>query len=103
MNLQRPGMRQGVQGVPVTPVIMPGCPFMQRDTEWSPEGGIGEDRLIRPSYPGIPVTPPCSIPGYFVKDKAKRSEPGFGETLMGCGMLLLIGVLVVAVLYYLAT
>ena len=56
---------------------------------------------IRYSSPGIPVTPPYSIPGYFAKGEEEGNEPGLGETLMGCGMLLLMGLVVVAVLYYL--
>jgi hypothetical protein len=56
---------------------------------------------IRYSSPGIPVTPPYSIPGYFAKGEEEGNEPGLAETLMGCGMLLLMGLVVVAVLYYL--
>ncbi len=98
-NLQRPPGAQYISEVPVTPPVTPGRVFMQGAREWSPlREGQEESRR---SSPGIPVTPPCSIPGYFAKGEEEGSEPGVGETLMGCGMLLLMGLVVVAVLYYL--
>jgi hypothetical protein len=98
-NLQRPPGAQYISEVPVTPPVTSGRAFMQGAREWSPLGeGQEESRRFSP---GIPVTPPYSIPGYFAKGEEERSEPGLSETLMGCGMLLLMGLVVVAVLYYL--
>lgn len=50
----------------------------------------------------IPRTPPCSIPGYYIA-KPEREEPGVGEMLLGCGILLALCVAVVAVLFFLVT
>jgi hypothetical protein len=52
------------------------------------------------SITGVPKTPPCSIPGYFPRTSKDR-EPGIGETLLGCGILMLIGIALLAILYYL--
>lgn len=34
--------------------------------------------------------------------KAREEEPGVGETLLGCGMLLIAGILMLMLLYYLS-
>jgi hypothetical protein len=52
------------------------------------------------SMMGVPKTPPCSIPGYFPRTSKDR-EPGIGETLLGCAILMLIGIALLAILYYL--
>ena len=87
VNLRKPLMQQRV---PETPGLL--------SSQWPPI------REIDPDMPhmGIPITPPCSIPGYFPTE-AKRQEPGPRETLLGCGILLLIGVFALIILYYLAT
>jgi hypothetical protein len=35
--------------------------------------------------------------------EVESQEPGVGETLMGCGMLFLLGIIALVILYYLAT
>ena len=38
----------------------------------------------------------------YIPSKAKQKEPGLGESLLGCGVLLVIGILILALLYYLS-
>lgn len=50
-------------------------------------------------------SPPVYIPAYYLEyppQKLQRKEPGVGETLMGCGILLLVGIIGIAVLYFLS-
>jgi len=82
------------QGVPETPGLL--------SLELSPIREIQPDFLIRAPQMDIPATPPYSIPGYLASE-VERQEPGVGETLLGCGMLLLLGIIALAILYYLAT
>jgi hypothetical protein len=58
--------------------------------------------LAVPKLQSIPRTPPCSIPGYYTS-KVDREEPGVGEMLLGCGILLALAVAVITVLFFLAT
>ncbi len=53
------------------------------------------------SHAGLSRTPPFSIPGYFTSKTTPR-DVGVGEALLGCGTLLLISVVLLAILYYLA-
>jgi len=82
------------QGVPETPGLL--------SLELSPIREIQPDILIRTSQMDIPATPPYSIPGYLASE-VEREEPGVGETLLGCGMLFLLGIIALVILYYLAT
>lgn len=91
INLHKPLMQQRV---PETPGLL--------SLQLSPIREIQPDMPVRTSQMGIPTTPPCSLPGYFTAE-VKRQEPGPGETLLGCGILLLIGVVALVILYYLAT
>jgi hypothetical protein len=50
----------------------------------------------------IPSTPPCSIPGCYTSTP-KHEEPGVGEMLLGCAILLALCVATVAVLFFLVT
>lgn len=48
---------------------------------------------------------PLYIPAYYLEyatPKLQRKEPGLGETLLGCGLLMLIGIVGIAVLYFLS-
>jgi hypothetical protein len=51
---------------------------------------------------GIPDTPPYSIPGYFPA-RSNGQEPGVGETLLGCAVLLVVSIIVLILLYYLSS
>ncbi len=51
------------------------------------------------SFPG---RPPMSIPGSRTH-MMECKEPGVGEMLMGCAMLMVLAIVVLAVLYYVAT
>jgi hypothetical protein len=86
---------------PRTPVV-PETPGL---LEMSPIQEMQPDIFIRTSQREIPVTPPCSMSGYpgYLANKVKRQEPGVAETLLGCGLLLLAGIMVLFILYYLAT
>ena len=90
-KLRKPLMQQGV---PETPGLL--------SAELSPIREIQPDFLIRTSQMDIPATPPYSISGYLASE-VERQEPGVGETLLGCGMLFLLGIIALAILYYLAT
>ncbi len=57
---------------------------------------------VAPKLQAIPRTPPCSIPGYYTS-KSRREEPGVGEMLLGCGILLALAVAVLTVLFFLIT
>ncbi len=50
----------------------------------------------------FPPTPTRSILAYDEYRKARRKEPGVSETLMGCGILFVLGILTLLLLYYLA-
>lgn len=43
------------------------------------------------------------FPMRFIPHKAQRSETGVGEALLGCGILFVLGVLVLIALYYLSS
>ncbi len=43
------------------------------------------------------------LPMRYIPHKAKRNETGVGETLLGCGILIVLGVLVLIALYYLSS
>ena len=90
-KLRKPLMQQGV---PETPGLL--------SAELSPIREIQPDFLIRTSQMDIPATPPYSIPGYLASE-VECQGPGVGETLLGCGMLFLLGIIALVILYYLAT
>lgn len=94
-NLQKP---PEWQEVPQTPGLLS---FSNEIRQWSPITEMQPSIPKSPSQMQIPVTPAYSIPGYFAT-RFKREEPGLGETLLGCGMLLLMAVIVLGLLYYLA-
>jgi hypothetical protein len=76
---------------------------VQRATQLSPIGGMQRDVFTGSSQSrGIPDTPPYSIPGYFPV-RADRQEPGVGETLMGCAVLLIVSIVVLIFLYYISS
>jgi hypothetical protein len=66
----------------------------------TPISGMQSHIVRQASMKGIPKTPPCSIPGYFPRGSRERG-PGIGETLLGCGILILIGIALLAIFYYL--
>ena len=66
----------------------------------TPISSMQSHKVRQASMTGVPKTPPCSIPGYFPRTSKDR-EPGIGETLLGCGILMLIGIALLAILYYL--
>jgi hypothetical protein len=51
---------------------------------------------------GKPATATKSLVGYS-PSSVKRREPGAGEMLMGCATLFLVGIILLAILYYIAT
>jgi hypothetical protein len=89
---------------PQTPMV-PGVPETPGLLEMSPIQEIQPDTFIITSQMEIPITPPCSIPGYpgYLASEVEREEPGVAETLLGCGLLFLLGIIVLLILYYLAT
>jgi hypothetical protein len=111
----------GIQPPAVSPAAMLGRQLMQRRLQtYRPVSQLSDDEryalpILRlaaapgrppetthqPSRAGVPRTPPCSIPGYFTSKTTLR-EAGVGEALLGCGMLLLVSMLVLALLYYLS-
>jgi hypothetical protein len=50
---------------------------------------------------GMPTTITKSLVGYS-PSSVKRREPGVVETLMGCATLFLVGIILLAILYYIA-
>ncbi|MFL5626836.1 MAG: hypothetical protein ACJ788_14730, partial [Ktedonobacteraceae bacterium] len=75
--------------------------YMRQSFPPAPVTGVPSNRTPRESLTEVSKTPPCSIPGYFPR-KSKLQEPGIAETLLGCGTLMLIGIVLLAVLYYLS-
>ncbi len=75
--------------------------YMRRSFPPDPVTGVPSNIAHSASVTGAPKTPPCSIPSYF-PHKSKMQEPGIAETLLGCGTLMLIGIVLLAVLYYLS-
>jgi len=55
-------------------------------------------RAPHPRYQSIPGRPILR----YIPHKAKQKEPGLGESLLGCGVLLAILIVVLALLYYLS-
>lgn len=66
----------------------------------TPISGMQSHIVRQATMTRFPKTPPCSIPGYFPRASRER-EPGIGETLLGCGILMLIGIALLVILYYL--
>lgn len=56
---------------------------------------------FRPSYPYNYSFSGCPIE-QLTPVKGRDREPGTGELLLGCGVLFLVGLLVIAILYYLS-
>src|SRR5205809_368116 len=61
---------------------------------------------ITPRVPSTP--PPGKLPSVtihaiypYIPSKSRQKEIGVGETLFGCGLLLVLGILALALLYYL--
>jgi hypothetical protein len=75
--------------------------YMRQSFPPAPVTGVPSNRTPRESLTEVSKTPPCSIPGYFPR-KSKLQEPGIAETLLGCGTLMLIGIVLLAALYYLS-
>lgn len=50
----------------------------------------------------FPDRPPLSIPGSRSTSES-RTEPGVSETLMGCAVLIVLAIFMLAVLYYIST
>ncbi len=50
----------------------------------------------------FPTRPPVSIPGSY-STYGGRSEPGISETLMGCAVLIVLAIFILATLYYIST
>ncbi len=47
----------------------------------------------------IPATPKYSIPSYY-QSRFNSQDPAVGEMLVGCGMLLMLAIAVLAILYF---
>jgi len=86
------------QQAPQTPGLLS---FANATGQWSPITETQQGLPIKSSQMRGPVTAPCSIPGYYTT-RYKRQEPRMGETLLGCGMLLLLGIIILIILYYLS-
>lgn len=84
-----------MQQVPRTP--MP--PMQQVPPTPVYRSGVHDFSLYAPpkSFPG---KPPCSIPGS--RSAHENRTPGVSETLMGCGVLLAIGITILVVLYFIS-
>ncbi|MHB8598674.1 MAG: hypothetical protein ACYDER_17895 [Ktedonobacteraceae bacterium] len=50
----------------------------------------------------FPTRPPVSIPGSYSTYEG-RTEPGISETLMGCAILIVLAIFILAALYYIST
>src|SRR5207247_6367860 len=96
-TIQRyPVSQQGIQtSLPQPPSISPRLP-----PHMFPAAG---QRHI--STRSFYIRPP-NMPRYAAQqhrpDKARSEGPGVGETLLGCGMLLVVGILMLMLLYYLS-
>jgi hypothetical protein len=75
-----------ISPLPVTP------PLRASRFEWKRTRSPGDI-----STPGIPVTVSRLVP-----TRRRRRELRAGEILLGCGMLMLVGVLLVALLYFIS-
>lgn len=63
--------------------------------------GIYNISLPVPSK-SFPTRPPMSIPGSYSTYEG-RTEPGISETLMGCAVLIVLAIFILAALYYIST
>ena len=56
---------------------------------------------MRSPYPGIGAT--RHLPMRYIPHKAQRREASVGEALLGCGVLIVLGILVLIALYYVSS
>ena len=82
----------------------PPMDFMLPQTPMPTANGYssGVYNIALPVQPGrFPDRPPMSIPGSRANTES-RTEPGVGEMLMGCAVLLVLAILVLVALYYIS-
>ena len=85
-----------VPQLPETPIPLS---IAEIPTQPMPSIVITPGMPVRTPYPG---RTPIRRTRRYVPSRARPKEPGVGETLMGCGMLMVIGILGLLLLYYLA-
>lgn len=87
--------------VNVTP--KPGQPWtIGESLPATPPAALPRQAPARTPYPHSLSTPGYPRAGKYATGKTRRKEPGTGELLLGCGVLLAAGLLVVVLLYYLS-
>ena len=96
-TIQRyPVPQQGIQiSLPEVPSISPGLP-----PHTSP--AAGQHHALARIFYILPLNMSLYAARQHRPPKAMSEGPGVGETLLGCGMLLMVGILVLMVLYYLS-
>jgi len=76
-------------------------PLFSNTGQFSPIQETPMNVFLHTSPVGMSATFPKSLVGYS-PSSVKRREPGVGETLMGCATLFLVGIILLAILYYIA-
>ena len=96
-TIQRyPAPQQGIQtSLPQSPLLSPGWPL-----HTSP--AAGQHHAPARVFYILPLNTPPYAARQHRPHKAMSEGPGVGETLLGCGMLLVASILVLIVLYYLS-
>jgi hypothetical protein len=95
--------RYTVKAIPVTP--RPGSvhfpPFETRLPDTPPVAlrSFPAARTISPSNSSNAVNPAI----LYIPRETRRKEPGMGESLMGCALLLAIAIVLLVLLYYLSS
>lgn len=86
------------QPMPETPRPFP---IFSNTCQFSPIQETPMNVFLYPSPMGKPATVTKSLVGYS-PSRVERRAPGVGETLMGCATLFLVGIILLAILYYIA-
>ncbi len=87
-------LRPKVQQLPETPIPMS---IAEIPTQPMPSIAIPPGMPVKTAYPGH-----IRRTRRYAPSRVRRKDPGVGETLMGCGILMVIGILGLLLLYYLA-
>ncbi|HZU68159.1 MAG TPA: hypothetical protein VFA09_12860 [Ktedonobacteraceae bacterium] len=95
--------RYTVQPMPVTPRpgLLPYSPFQTRLPDTPPVASLSSPatRTLSPRNTGTTLSPRM----LYIPRTTRHREPGLGESLMGCALLLLIAIVVLVLLYYLSS
>jgi hypothetical protein len=95
-----PSPSRYTEQIPVTLLTTPAHDFFKRMPVTPPL--VSQQHRIRSPHPANQSIPATQIRA-FVPARKRRREAGNGEILLGCAFLIVIGLLALALLFYLST